>query len=368
MKHFLGLYFHVPFCIEKCSYCGFYSRTCREPDIFSYIAALPEEIALKKSLIDDRFRIRSIYFGGGTPSLMLRYDPQFFKSAIASFSDHIRNDIEITVEINPYAVTLKELDLLHESGINRVSVGVQSTDRMILDSIGRKTGETEEILHRISALFPDWSIDILYGIPGQSSEMIVSTLDHFFSGRFSCPPGHVSAYLLEIKENTGLSSKSLVLPDDDTVINQYETINRYLASKGFIHYEVSNYSLRNAYSIHNLAYWNELNYFGIGPSAAGKFFCSRSNNLLIDGLPATQLENPELLEQTYIMMKLRTSAGIQFNKFSRRFHSDFMVKYHNSINRCSDYGFGIVEDNRYRLAESDWLVLNGILYEFLYNR
>ncbi len=369
MKNYLSLYFHIPFCLRKCDYCDFYSTVPSRFEVDLFVQNIFRDIAEKKKLLPLNYRIRTIYFGGGTPSVILKYFPDFFLDIISQFSSAIKNKIEITAEINPSVIELNEIDLLVESGVNRVSVGIQTIDRNLLKFIGRKSipEKSENNLKKISELFSNWSIDIIFGIPGQTLKSISRTLDNFFSSTFQNPPKHVSAYQLEFKDNTVLKKKNIKLPDEDVIVEQNNLICNFLKQQKMTHYEVSNFAKPGYYSLHNQSYWNELNYLAFGPGATGKFYCTRTENTASKDIISqrTLIEKPELLKDTYIMMKLRTISGIQFNKFKKRFKTDFMLKYGKGVKKCLNSGHGIIEKNRFRLEEKDWMVLNSILYEIL---
>ena len=378
MKNFLSLYFHIPFCLEKCDYCDFYSIVPKNNEVKLFVENIFRDIKEKKSLLPNNFRIRTIYFGGGTPSIILKYYPNFFQDVINQFQQAIKNKIEITVEINPSLIDSHEIDLFFENGINRISAGVQTTDRYLLKLLGRKSFPEKSFKNfkKISNLFTNWSIDIIYGIPDQSIESISKTLEKFFSSNFPNPPKHVSAYQLEIKSNTALKKRNTCLPNENRILEQYEFICNFLKQKNMSHYEVSNFAKKGYCSIHNQAYWNELDYIAFGPGATGKYFCTRTQNTKSRNVSSdkrnginhhTCLEEPGLLEETYVMMKLRTASGIQFNKFKKRFKKDFMLEYGRGIKKCLDSGHGIMDGNRFKLTEKDWMVLNSILYTVLYS-
>ncbi|WP_456438417.1 radical SAM family heme chaperone HemW [Desulfurobacterium sp.] len=252
------LYVHVPFCRTKCPYCDFYSTTGKvEPEC--YLNLLKEELKLKKL----RVKPKTIYFGGGTPSLM---PPSFFEHIISLFPEAE----EITVEVNPDDVNHEYLKGLKSAGVNRISLGIQTFDDSLLKILKRKHTGTKGIksIETAISIFDNVSIDLIFGIPGQdekSMEKDLKTLMKF-------PLKHVSTYALTIYEKTPFhrlfKEKKYALPSEETFSKYYSLIVEKLSTGGFYQYEISNFSKLQFECKHNLAYWDMKNYLGIGPSAA----------------------------------------------------------------------------------------------------
>ncbi len=254
-----GLYIHIPFCARKCPYCDFFSS----PDM-----SLKEEYvrAAKRNVHAVKDRISSVYFGGGTPSLLL---PEHFAD-ILSAAD-IRSGAEISAEANPGTADEKYLSDIKAAGINRISFGIQSFDDKELKALGRihSAEEAASALHSAKkAGFENISADLMIGIPFQTKNSLKKSLE----AAVSLPVTHISAYMLKIEKGTPLSENDSLLrhiPDDDETADMYLEAVNFLAENGFEQYEISNFARKGYECIHNLGYWRCEEYHGIGPSAHG---------------------------------------------------------------------------------------------------
>ncbi len=300
-----GLYIHVPFCRKKCLYCDFYSVALQDGLAEKYTEAVKRNIAAYGNM-----RFESVYFGGGTPILLAPYLGEMLKGA--SLSDNA----EITAEANPCEMTDEALSALLKSGVNRISIGVQSLCDNELSALGRRH-DSETAVRAIERAkkvgFSDISADLMLGIPQQTRESLAKTLDTLTA----LPITHVSAYMLKIEPNTPFGRNTPTLPDEDSVADMYlQTVNT-LAAKGFHQYEISNFAKCGYSCRHNLKYWRREEYLGIGPAAHSfldgrRFAVARD----LDGFlnPPRQAELttddcPDKYEES-VMLGLRLSEGI----------------------------------------------------------
>ncbi|MEO5356041.1 MAG: radical SAM family heme chaperone HemW [Nitrospirae bacterium YQR-1] len=262
------IYIHIPFCLKKCRYCDFYSIPYSTGLETAYVSALLREIQMRRSEIS---KIRTLYFGGGTPTVMSKGS---FSAIMSTLYDNFdfHPDSEITVEANP--VTLKHsahgmTEWLRLSGVNRISLGVQSFNDKILKSLGRlhSGNEAREAMRELKDIYSNVSLDLMYAIPGQSVGMWKDTVYEALSFN----PTHISAYELTPEEHTPLWAElragDVSLLDEETIIEMYEFLTETLTATGFDHYEISNYALKERQCLHNLNYWSRGLYTGLGAAA-----------------------------------------------------------------------------------------------------
>lgn len=275
------LYIHIPFCPNICPYCAFYKESAGRERVETFLDALVKETGdWTKSL-----RPRTIFFGGGTPSALSI--PQFEKLLVGLRSHLDLSALEEwTIEMNPATVAADKAALLRDAGINRISMGVQSWDDQVLKSLGRthdadRAEESFGILRR--AGFDNVSIDLIFGVPGQSLESWFSSLER----SLRLAPEHLSAYGLTYEEDTEFFRKlgrGEMTPDEGLEADQFELTAEILGHAGYLQYEVSNYSLPGRQSLHNFAYWSGKDYLGLGPSAFSTVGTRRWRNICETGI------------------------------------------------------------------------------------
>jgi len=269
----LGIYVHIPFCRSKCLYCAFNSIALEDFSAEEWVSLLSDEFSTHlrgRAFCGDTHRLRSIYFGGGTPSLL---PPSAIKALVALFKKYfsILDDLEVTLEANPEGLGPVELKGFLGAGVNRLSLGVQSLDAGDLRTLGRRHGPGEALTAARNARlagFKNVSLDLIYGLPGQTSLSWSETLE----GVLALSPAHISLYNLSIEENTpfyrlygGLQHKPFM--DEELEWSMYEGAIAKLISKGYEHYEISNFAMPGFKSAHNEGYWLGSDYMGLGPGA-----------------------------------------------------------------------------------------------------
>ncbi len=258
------LYIHVPFCASKCHYCAFYSETGHAGKMAGYVDAVCSEL----DGWADRLRPRTIFFGGGTPSLL---PAELMKRVLGHLCDRVNLDQleEWTIECNPSTVTTEKARLFREHGVNRISMGLQALDDELLDKIGRIHSSAAAIRsyrQLRAAGFDNINLDLIFGLPGQTMEHWRDTL----RGVLELQPDHISAYCLILEEDTAFWSwlrEGLIQPDEDVELAMFEATMDTLGNAGYRQYEVSNYALPGRECRHNGAYWRIADYVGLGPSA-----------------------------------------------------------------------------------------------------
>ena len=327
----LGIYIHVPFCRSKCAYCDFYSLTQTDDRLWEgYLDAICDHIRETGPLAPDHL-VDTIYFGGGTPSFFGADGLVAILTTIRKNFD-VAGNAEITFEANPDSVTPRLLRKLRSEGFNRVSLGVQCDDNRILQQLGRPHSYEQAVMavQRIrKAGFRNLSLDLIFGLPGQTQESWQTTLQNVLDLK----PEHISCYGLTLEEGTPLYAcrKDCDLPDDDTQADMYLSTVEILRQRGYRQYEISNFCRRGLESKHNLKYWTGGEYLGFGPDAssdfAGKRFkIVRDLRKYIDGirsggqvLEEIQEVPPRERASEYLMTRLRTSIGINAEEYENKY-------------------------------------------------
>ena len=373
----LGIYVHVPFCRSKCQYCDFYSLTTKDDNLLDgYLDAVCDHIKEAGPLAPN-YKVDSIYFGGGTPSFFGADGLAIILTAIRRHFD-VTQDAEITFEANPDSVSDKLLHRLRAEGFNRVSLGIQCDNDEILKRIGRPHTYAQAVsaFQRIrKAGFRNISVDLIYGLPGQTLQGWQDTLDHVLQ----LNPEHISCYGLKLEEGTPLYEYRdyANLPDDDAQADMYLAAVETLRGRGFKQYEISNFCRKGLQSRHNLKYWTGGEYLGFGPSASSDFAGKRFT--LIRDLHAYILgirEGGEVMEDVqeiplrerageYLMLRLRTSLGISREEYERMFLLPFapleqvLRKHENYYHTAQD------DDGRWFLTAKGFLTSNDIISDLL---
>lgn len=356
------IYLHIPFCLKKCSYCSFCSfPLLKYKD--EYINSLIKEI---KHFYQGN-KPKTIYFGGGTPSLLEVSD---FERILKCFN--FDNSTEITIEVNPYNISFKKLKDIKTLGVNRISIGVQSFDDEILEEIGRlhRVRDVYETLDNIKkAGFNNFSIDLIYGLPKQTLLNWENTLN----SALKLNSNHISLYGLKIEKGSYyFKYPPKDIADSDTQAKMYELATEKLKEK-FEHYEFSNFAkTKEFYSKHNIAYWKRENYFGFGLSASGFIENKRYTNTFNfkDYLKNPIQKEYELLTKEQeleeeIFLGLRLTKGINFKKINEKFNIDIFQIYKDKFERFLKDGFMEKTEFGIKLSLKGILVSNEILCEFI---
>ena len=332
-----GIYIHIPFCNSKCAYCGFYSipslKRKRE-----FLETLRQEMVLRKDYLQGA-PISTIYFGGGTPSILSVEELGTILQKIQTLFA-VDSDAEITLEANPDTLSLESLQGLRSIGVNRLSIGIQSFFDEDLRYLSRRHDSRharECLLWAKEAGFDNVSVDLIYGLPTADAAQWNRNLDLFFETGFP----HLSAYALTLEPNAILTKqiemgKALPVIEDDAV-RDYEILCRRAKDAGFLHYEISNYCKPGMHSRHNSSYWFGIPYLGLGPSAHSYDGRSRQWNvsnleryILSEAHPArdaisvtVESLSPEQIYDEYVMLRLRTLWGIDLKYLRRKMGDRF---------------------------------------------
>ena len=369
----LELYVHIPFCVRKCQYCDFLSGPSDEETKDRYIEALLKEIRAAEHTED--YEIVSVFIGGGTPSALKA-------EAIASIMRTLQEkfffceDAEVTIEANPGTVDLEKLTIYRNVGINRLSLGLQSTDAEELKLLGR-IHSYEEFLKSYEwareAGFSNINIDLMFAIPGQTGE---AWRQHLYQVA-ELNPEHISAYSLIIEEGTPFAEQNLDLPDEDTEYQMYEDTAEILERYGYRQYEISNYAKQGYMCRHNAGYWQRLEYLGFGLGASSLYGGMRFSNTHQMREYLKESRNPDQIRkdvtvlsrneqiEEFMFLGLRMTEGISEKKFEENFNVRLMDIYGDILQKYEETGFMEHIETKWRLTRKGIHVSNHILADFL---
>jgi len=361
------IYYHIPFCVSKCNYCDFYSITYFEL-IDKYINSMKEEVKLRSKSFD--YEIESIYFGGGTPSLLKIYQ---IKELISIIYENFKvlPKMEITCECNPDDLSLNYLKELKKAGINRLNIGIQSLNNKDLHKLGRRHNAKQvenSVKQAIKAGFENIGGDLIYGLPWSSMQSFSKNLEKILK----LPIKHLSAYHLTIHENTEFFKENMAELSDSQSFDRYEILCKMMYKKGFIHYEVSNFCKPDFYARHNSGYWTGEPYLGIGAAAHSYYNNKRYWN--IDNIETYLTENFDIIREEeflsektlfneQIMLGLRTNKGIKLknNIFLKK---EFLNDFIKTAKKWEDIGALYIEKGHLKCQEEYWFIVDKIILDF----
>lgn len=373
----IGLYLHIPFCRSKCPYCDFYSFSGKQDENDSYTRILQQKIlssynALQEYCGDNKnntaCKADTLYIGGGTPSILGAKN--LASLVTAASSDFLTDSAEVTAECNPHGLEGDFFKEIRSSGINRISLGLQSavdSERRNLGRLASKNQAEATIRYAQSAGFNNISLDIMLGVPGQTSETLAKTL------KFCIDTGvpHISAYILKLEENTYFykNRDRLNLPDDDTTADLYLQMCETLEENGLMQYEISNFAKPGYESRHNLKYWHCEEYLGLGPAAHSfingkRFYYTRDYNAFINGKPPVQDgAGGDFTE--YAMLALRLTEGLSEEKTLSRFGHRIPEELRERSQIFIKNGYMTGGEKGLALTRNGFLLSNSILAEIL---
>ena len=384
----LGIYIHIPFCIKKCDYCDFISYTNCYDLQERYVKKLIEEIEENRDLLKNNF-ISTIYIGGGTPSSI---KPEFIKKILDKIYEiceisQISEKIETTIEVNPGTTTRNNLQLYKNCGINRLSIGLQSTNDTILETIGR-IHNYKQFLYTYKwakeAGFKNINVDLMLGLPGQDIETLKESLENIVN--LQPMPNHISVYSLIVEEGTKIEQNinlgKLKLPDDDEERKQYHYTKNYLELNGYKHYEISNFAKPGFESKHNMNCWKQKQYVGFGVAAHSYVNGIRYANTTDLKEYINIKENPKEknfkeiktveekqnkfdMEKEFMMLGLRKLEGISISKFEEKFGENPIYLFRNELQKLVEENLLEVDLDDIRLTNKGLDFANLVWEEFV---
>ena len=378
----LGIYVHIPFCAKKCDYCDFISYLSMEEKAEDYVNAVLDEIEWMSGEVEDDVTIGSIYIGGGTPS----YIPS---SYIVEILDKIHNyfygrieNPEITIELNPGTVTKEKIQDYKEAGVNRISIGLQSTKDTLLEQIGR-IHTYEQFLDSygiiVNSGFLNVNIDIMLGLPNQTLEDLEETVEKVIHLR----PSHISIYSLTLEEGTKLyhqiKNAELKLPNEEIERIMYWRAKRNLEVNGYHHYEISNYAKPGKESKHNMDCWEQKEYIGIGVAAHSYYNDIRYSNTndldtYIENIQNKEYKRNQTIQEVqdtinkmreFMILGLRKIEGIEMKKFQEKFGKEIFEVFETELERLQEARLLVIDEETIRLTNRGLDFANVVWSEFV---
>jgi oxygen-independent coproporphyrinogen-3 oxidase len=371
-----GIYIHIPFCKQACHYCDFHFSTSLKKKV-EMLDAIRQELILRRS--ESKIEtIETIYFGGGTPSLLLQKEIDFILETV--FQNYkVAKNPEITLEANPDDLNLKTITELGNSQINRLSIGVQSFFEEDLQMMNRahNSAEAKKCLQLATEHFDNISVDLIYGIPGMTNakwkQNIQTVLD------FNIP--HISSYALTVEPKTALQKfiaiGKIAAPKEEVAQEHFEILVEMLTNKGFIHYEISNFGKEKYFSKNNSSYWLGKKYLGIGPSAHSFDGVSRSWNLANNAKYIIEIQKGNLPSETeilsikdryneYVMTGLRTIWGVSLEKVSNDFGSEFLDYLTKNADNFIKQELLVINNNTLKTTKKGLFLVDGIASDLFF--
>ncbi len=377
-KNPMGLYIHIPFCDKKCDYCDFVSFSMSRKAQQLYLDGLFTEIDMIKRKFQDK-TFNTIFIGGGTPSIVYEgFIASLSRKLFSSF--HFEDKTEFTIEINPSSFTKEKFFEYVESGVNRISVGVQCLDSKLLASHGRiqsvdKIQETFKILK--DSQFPNVSSDVMIGLPNQSPNSVMQTIEYLIDHNVK----HISLYSLQIEKHTVLYNKlrkgRIKTVKDKTILNIYKKAYNLLGREGFNRYEISNYAKPCFESEHNKKYWDGTDYLGLGVSAHSyiegyRYYNTKRLDTYIDAMREgkSAVYSKEYVSRNdrrteRIMLSLRTVTGLDLDKFERDFKENLLKSHAKQIEQLTKLKMIEIVDGYLRITDEHFYVSNSIILELI---
>ncbi|UOQ46333.1 radical SAM family heme chaperone HemW [Halobacillus salinarum] len=370
-------YIHIPFCQQICHYCDFTKFFYNEKLADEYLLALEKEI--HTYFPDEKAKVKTIFVGGGTPTAVNHSQLNQLLQMIAEHFDISACD-EYTFEANPGDLDVTKVKMLKEAGVNRISLGVQVFDDQMLEKIGR-VHKVEDVYTNIDRLLTaglsNVSIDLMYGLPGQSVADFEKTIDEAL--QFGLP--HYSSYSLQIEPKTIFYQRykkgKLIKPPEEEEAEMYGLLQSKLSEQGILQYEISNFSVPGYESKHNLTYWNNEFYFGIGAGAHGYLPGKRTINIrplpayvkqaITDGKPVLHEEPITLKEQMEeeMFLGLRKTEGVSLQRFADKYNREVAEVFGRAVPHLTERSLLEVEEGRIKLTEHGRLLGNEVFQEFL---
>ncbi len=389
----LGIYIHIPFCVQKCVYCDFLSAPATNDVKIKYIEALKKEIELVGLNNKEKdIEVNSIFFGGGTPSCI---DPELIQSVLDTVKNNFRvNEFaEITIECNPGTLSEDKAYSYRNAGINRISFGLQSCDDKELKMLGR-IHDFDDFRDSFRMArnygFNNINVDLMTGLPGQTKESLLKTLKTALAFK----PEHISAYGLILEEGTVLFDRINEyppIPSEELDRQMYDITRKSFTKSGYVQYEISNYAKPGYECIHNLKYWNREEYLGFGIGAASFIDEKRYSNItdinsyiditskLMDEVMDNKLINIDLsslyasfekldindAKEEFMFLGLRKIQGISILDYKEKFNQEIYEQYSKEIEDNINKGLLILENNRLKLTAKGIDISNTVMSDFI---
>lgn len=378
----VGIYVHIPFCKQKCKYCDFVSFQCMEDKEEEYFSCLIEEIVDKsKELKNDKISVDTIYIGGGTPSIVKTgYVQEIINTIFDNYT--VEKNAEITIEVNPGTVDEEKMRKYYETGINRISIGLQSANDKLLNMLGRIHTYREfekAYCYARKAGFKNINVDLMIGLPNQTMDDVKESLQRIIKKS----PEHISVYSLIVEENTKMydliETGKLQLPNEELEREMYWKVKEILESNGYEHYEISNFSKPGYQSKHNSNCWKQHDYLGFGLAAHSYYDGMRYSNIdnlkqYIDNMKNKEAvynivfhekQSKEDMMKEFMLLGLRKIDGVKISDFKEKFVDNPLYIFRNELNKLSCEELIEVNENEIKLTDKGLDLANVVWSEFV---
>lgn len=373
-----AVYIHIPFCTNKCFYCDFNSYVLKDQPVMGYLQALEREMEHTVRL-NPPGEIKTIFVGGGTPTVLQPKEMEYFLKSVRTYFPDWSDDIEFSMEANPGTTDLEKLSVMKEGGVNRVSFGVQAFQNSLLSGIGR-IHNTDDVYRSLenarAAGLANLSIDLMFGLPNQTVDMLGESI----SRALELELPHYSIYSLKVEENTLFHTmyqkNQLPLPHEDDELQMYLLLMSRMKQAGYVQYEISNFAKPGYESRHNMTYWRNEDYYGLGAGAHGYVAGQRHMNIkginpyieaASQGLPRLDsfpVPAAEAMED-FMMVGLRMAEGVTSERFNRQFGQPLDKVFARPLSKMLDAGLLEQTPAGYRLSERGVLFGNDVFAEFI---
>lgn len=369
----IGIYIHIPFCKQKCSYCDFISFASKNELVEKYINALKQEIEANKEKIN-KYEVSTIYIGGGTPSYIeARHIKEILKVIKQNYN--IKKETEITIEVNPGTVTKEKLISYVEAGINRISIGLQSCNDNLLKMIGR-IHTYEDFLNTYKLAkevgFKNINVDLMIGLPNQILEDIKDSLEEIIN----LDPNHISIYSLIVEDGTKIDRQikkgELNLPSEELERKEYWEVKKTLENRGYKHYEISNFAKKGYESKHNMNCWEQKEYIGFGVAAHSYVNNIRYSNvesieeyLQKKDYVVNEIQEIEEQKKEYMLLGLRKIDGVKIVEFKNKFGCNPIMEFKNELNKLVQEKLIEIDLDQIKLTKKGIDLANLVWEEFI---
>lgn len=373
-----AVYIHIPFCTNKCFYCDFNSYVLKDQPVMDYLRALNKEMELTVQA-NPPGRIKSIFVGGGTPTVLKPNEMEYFLQSVKRHFPEWSDSIEFSMEANPGTTDLEKLSVMRQGGVNRISFGVQAFQNTLLTGIGR-IHDTDDVYRSLDnarrAGFDNMSIDLMFGLPNQTLDMLAESVDKALE--LELP--HYSIYSLKVEENTLFHTmyqrNQLPLPDEEDELNMYLLLMERMKAAGYKQYEISNFAKPGFESRHNMTYWRNKDYYGLGAGAHG--YVGRQRHVNIKGvnpyneaankglprLESFEISKEEAMED-FLMVGLRVLDGVSGSRFREQFGISMEDVFAGPLNKMVGAGLLDATEDGYKLSSKGILFGNDVFGEFI---
>jgi len=378
----VGIYIHIPFCKQKCKYCDFTSFSCMEDKYDEYFKYLQQEISEKsEELSNEKIEIDTIYIGGGTPSIVpAEYIESIIKLLSVKFK--VSKNVEITIEANPGTVDKEKLEKYINVGINRISIGLQSTNDNLLKMLGRihTYNEFEKVFDEARMVgFKNINVDLMIGLPNQTIDDVQESLEKIIKKS----PEHISVYSLIVEEDTKMfdliESGKLELPSEELEREMYWKVKNVLQENGYTHYEISNFAKKGYESKHNSNCWKQHSYLGFGVAAHSYYDGMRYSNITdinryienyksgesIYNVVFHENQSKEQMMKEYMLLGLRKIEGVKISEFKEKFVDNPLYIFREQLNKLVEQDLIEVSENNIYLTDRGLDLANVVWMEFV---